>query len=87
MEDLRLLEGRGIRRLFGWGSIPDPTTFGRFLRRGGLRLAEQLDTLLWQAVRARWAEVHFMQCSCGDPSPRPGNIIPRWVATKVEISI
>jgi bifunctional oligoribonuclease and PAP phosphatase NrnA len=55
MEDLRLLRGRGIRRLFGWTSIPDPTTFGRFLRRGGVRLAEQLDVLLWQAVRARWA--------------------------------
>lgn len=55
MEDLRLLEGRGIRRLFGWRSVPDPTTFGRFLRRGGLRLAEQLDHLLWGAVQARWA--------------------------------
>jgi hypothetical protein len=57
MEDLRLLHGRGIRRLFGWRSIPDPTTFGRFLRRGGVRLAEHLDALLWQAVRARWAAV------------------------------
>jgi hypothetical protein len=55
MEDLRLLRGRGIRRLFGWQRVPDPTTFGRFLRRGGVRLAEQLDVLLWQAVRARWA--------------------------------
>jgi hypothetical protein len=55
MEDLRLLEGRGLRRLFGWRSIPDPTTFGRFLRRGGVRLAEQLDHLLWQVVQARWA--------------------------------
>jgi hypothetical protein len=55
MEDLRLLRGRGIRRLFGWRSIPDATTFGRFLRRGGVRLAEQMDALLWQAVRARWA--------------------------------
>jgi hypothetical protein len=55
MEDLRLLEGRGLRRLFGWRSIPDPTTFGRFLRRGGVRLAERLDALLWQVVQARWA--------------------------------
>jgi len=54
MEDLRVLEGRGIRRLFGWRSIPDPTTFGRFLRRAGQRLAEQIDRLLWRAVRARW---------------------------------
>jgi hypothetical protein len=57
MEDLRLLEGRGLRRLFGWRSIPDPTTFGRFLRRGGLRLAEQMDGMLWQGVRSRWAAV------------------------------
>jgi hypothetical protein len=55
MEDLRLLQGRSLHRLFGWKSVPDPTTFGRFLRRGGLRLAEQLDVLLWQGVRARWA--------------------------------
>ncbi|HLL47456.1 MAG TPA: transposase, partial [Longimicrobiaceae bacterium] len=55
MDDLRLLGGRGIRRLFGWKALPDPTTFGRWLRRGGERLAEQLDGVLWQMVRARWA--------------------------------
>jgi hypothetical protein len=55
MDDLRLLAGRGIRRLFGWRAVPDPTTFGRWLRRGGERLAGQLDAVLWQAVRARWA--------------------------------
>lgn len=55
MEDLRLLGGRGIRRLFGWKALPDPTTFGRWLRRGGERLAGQLDAVLWQMVRARWA--------------------------------
>jgi hypothetical protein len=55
MDDLRLLGGRGIRRLFGWKAVPDPTTFGRWLRRGGERLAEQLDAVLWQMVRARWA--------------------------------
>ena len=56
MDDLRRLEGRGIRRLFGWRSVPNPTTFGRWLRRGGERLAQQLDRLLWHMVRARWAE-------------------------------
>ncbi len=55
MDDLRLLGGRGIRRLFGWKGLPDPTTYGRWLRRGGERLAGQLDAVLWQMVRARWA--------------------------------
>lgn len=57
MEDLRLLAGRGIRRLFGWQVVPDPSTFGRFLRRGGERLARQIDEALWKAVQARWAQV------------------------------
>lgn len=35
--------------------MPDRTTLGRWLRRGGERLARQLDSLLWQMVRARWA--------------------------------
>lgn len=55
MDDLRLLRGRGIRRLFGWRAVPDPTTFGRWLRRGGERLAGELDAVLWQMVRGRWA--------------------------------
>lgn len=55
MDDLRLLAGRGVRRLFGWQAVPDPTTFGRWLRRGGERLAAQLDDMLWQMVRGRWA--------------------------------
>ncbi len=57
MDDLRLLSGRGIRRLFGWWAVPDPSTFGRFLRRGGERLARQIDAALWNAVQARWAQV------------------------------
>lgn len=55
MDDLARLGGRGIRRLFGWKAVPDPTTYGRWLRRGGERLAGQLDAVLWQMVRARWA--------------------------------
>ncbi|MET0395556.1 MAG: hypothetical protein ABW277_01890 [Longimicrobiaceae bacterium] len=54
MDDLHLRSGRGIRRLFGWKRVPDATTFGRWLRRGGERLAGQLDAVLWQIVRARW---------------------------------
>jgi hypothetical protein len=55
MDDLRRLAGRAVRRLFGWTAVPDPTTFGRWLRRGGERLAVQLDAVLWQMVRGRWA--------------------------------
>ena len=33
LDDLALLRSRGVRRLFGWTRVPDPTTFGRFLRR------------------------------------------------------
>jgi len=55
MDDLRWLGGRGIRRLFGWKSVPDPVTYGRWLRRGGERLAQVLDDLLWQVVRAQWS--------------------------------
>lgn len=55
MDDLARLGGRGIRRLFGWKAIPDATTFGRWLRRGGERLAGQFAAVLWQMVRARWA--------------------------------
>ena len=29
----RRLERRGVRRIFGWIRVPDPTTFGRWLRR------------------------------------------------------
>ena len=35
MDDLPLLERRGVRRIFGWIRVPDATTFGRWLRRAG----------------------------------------------------
>jgi len=57
MDDLRWFGGRGIRRLFGWKGIPDPTTFGRWLRRAGPTLVPVLDELIWHLVRSRWAEV------------------------------
>lgn len=54
MDDLPLLERRGIRRLFGWLRIPDATTFGRWLRRSAGHLVPVLDGLTWHLVRTRW---------------------------------
>ena len=55
MDDLPLLDRRGIRRLFGWVRVPSPTSFGRWLRRAGEALVPLLDELLWYVVRRRWA--------------------------------
>src|SRR5690625_584918 len=57
MDDLKLFRSRGIRRLFGWRAVPDPTTLGRFLRRCGEGLVPVLDQLVWHVVRARWQRV------------------------------
>lgn len=54
MDDLRLLESRGIRRLFGWVRIPPPPTYGRWLRRAGERMAKLVDELVLRTVRQRW---------------------------------
>lgn len=54
MDDLARLATRGVCRLFGWQAVPDPTTFGRWLRRGGPEMIELLDRLTWYLVRARW---------------------------------
>jgi len=35
MDDMKWLAGRGVRPIFVWKAVPDPTTFGRWLRRGG----------------------------------------------------
>ena len=56
MDDLKWLAGRGVRSLFGWAAVPDPTTFGRWLRRGGKEMVRLLDDLTWFLVRTRWAE-------------------------------
>ena len=56
MDDLKLVAARGIRRLFGWEAVPDPTTFGRWLRRAGPVLVPMLDELLWRLVGLRWRE-------------------------------
>ena len=55
IDDLPLLERRGVRRIFGWIRVPDPTTFGRWLRRASERMVPLLDELLWRMVRQRWA--------------------------------
>ena len=57
LDDLPLLARRNLRRLFGWKRVPDPTTFGRWLRRAGPELVPLLDQLLWRLVRSRWAAV------------------------------
>lgn len=54
MDDLPRLCRRGVRRLFGWKSVPVPTTYGRWLRRAGDELQKPLDALLWQMVLAQW---------------------------------
>jgi hypothetical protein len=54
MDDLGWFGRRGVRRLFGWQAVPDPTTFGRWLRRCGAVLVPLLDTLCWKLVRIRW---------------------------------
>ena len=55
IDDLPLLDRRGVRRIFGWIRVPDPTTFGRWLRRASGRMVPLLDELLWRMVRQRWA--------------------------------
>ena len=55
IDDLPLLDRRGVRRIFGWVRVPDPTTFGRWLRRANGRMVPLLDELLWRMVRQRWA--------------------------------
>lgn len=57
LDDLKLLRARGVCRLFGWTAIADPTTFGRWLRRAGDRMAGILDQLVWRLVQQRWAVV------------------------------
>ena len=57
MEDLRLLEARGLRRLFGWVRIPDPTSIGRWLRCASEAFVSVLDRLIWLLVERRWQQV------------------------------
>jgi len=54
MDDLELMARRRVRRLFGWERVPDPTTFGRWVRRAGAPLLPVLDQLIRRLVRIRW---------------------------------
>ena len=54
MDDLPLLERRGVRRIFGWARVPHPATFGRWLRGSAAVLSPLLDELLWRMARRRW---------------------------------
>jgi len=54
MDDLQRLGRRCVRQLFGWKAVPDPTTFGRWMRRTGGVLVPVLDELLWEVVQRRW---------------------------------
>jgi hypothetical protein len=57
LDDLRRFRSRGVRRLFGWATVPDPTTIGRFLRRAAEGLVPALDELVWRALLVRWQAV------------------------------
>jgi hypothetical protein len=61
LDHLDLLEERGVRELFGWEKVADPTTFGRWLRRAGERVAEVVETLTREVVELRWS-------ACGVPA-------------------
>ncbi len=54
MDDLPLLERRGVRRVFGWSRVPHPATFGRWPRCAAPVLSPLLDELPWRMVRRRW---------------------------------
>lgn len=57
MDHLEQLEARGVRELFGWADVPDPTTFGRWLRRAGDAMAEKVEEVLRDMVAMRWSVV------------------------------
>jgi hypothetical protein len=56
MDHLEWVEGRGLRELFGWESIPDPTTFGRWLKRYSDRKLAVVEEALRRVVLARWGK-------------------------------
>ena len=72
LDDLPLLDRRGIRRLFGWTRLPDPTTFGRWLRRAGEPLVPLARTLPRRTPVARRAPALETQGHArgADPDPR-----------------
>jgi hypothetical protein len=57
MDHLEQLEARGVRDLFGWTAVADPTTYGRWLRRGGDEMGEAVEAVTREAVSLRWSVV------------------------------
>ena len=57
LDHLKQLEARGVRELFGWDAVADPTTYGRWLRRDGDEMGKQVETVLREVVSLRWSLV------------------------------
>ncbi len=57
MDHLEQLEARGVRELFGWAAVPDPTTYGRRLRRAGDDMGGQVEEVTREVVSLRWSVV------------------------------
>lgn len=57
MDHLEQLEARGVRELFGWKAVADPTTYGRWLRRAGDEMGKQVEEVEREAVSLRWSVV------------------------------
>jgi hypothetical protein len=57
MDHLEQLEARGVREIFGWTAIPDPTTYGRWLRRAGDEMGGHVEEVEREAVSMRWSVV------------------------------
>ncbi len=57
LDHLKQLEARGVRELFGWKAVPDPTTYGRWLRRDGDEMGKQVEEVLREVVSLRWGVV------------------------------
>ena len=56
MDHLEWAEARGLRELFGWEAVPDPTTFGRWLKRYTQRKLAAVEEALRKVVLARWGK-------------------------------
>jgi hypothetical protein len=57
MDHLEQLKARGIRELFGWVAVADPTTYGRWLRRAGDEMGKHVEEVTREAVSLRWSVV------------------------------
>ncbi len=57
LDHLAQLEARGVRELFGWTAVADPTTYRRWLRRAGSEMARQVEEVMREAVSLRWSVV------------------------------